>query len=380
MNDNEKEYIRIEKKNGQYFLKLLEKSFKNTPIIDQKSRVLHEDDFIFFPLKENKDLIIKLTESIRKKLNYEIITKENIINPNYKYKSLQEALENKIPKKFFKLIPGSYDIIGNIGIIEFEKFNGFQNKSINNIKVKIAKALTKVNKNVKIVFEKTSEIKGTYRLREITHLFGEYLTETTHKENNCLFKLDISSTFFSPRLVFERNRIATRNIKEGEIIIDLFAGVGPFSIQIAKLHNVIIHAFDINSNAYDYLKKNINLNKLLGKIYPYNLDVREILAQSNDLGIKLKNSCDRIIMNLPEKSIDFINIVCFLMKENGGILHYYDFCEKPEPIEQAIEKLKENLKINNWFVEEILESKIVKAFSPKSDLVVLDTLIKPREN
>jgi len=114
----------------------------------------------------------------------------------------------------------------------------------------------------------------------------------------------------------------------------------------------------------------------LGNVNPHNIDVKELIKPANDLGTILKNSSDRILMNLPEKSIEFIDIVCFLMKEEGGILHYYDFSEKPEPIEKAIEKLKKELINNNWFVEEIRESKIVKAFSPKSDLIVLDVKIK----
>jgi len=369
----EKRFVKIEKKSGQQFLKILEKHFKSAPVIDQKSKVIQEGDFIYFPLIENKELTITLSESIKNIFNYEIVTRENIINPNYRYKSLQEALKGKIPESFYELIPNSYDIIGNLGIIEFDKFKEIQDK---NIKEEIAKALVSINKNIKGVFEKSSEVKGTYRLRELNHLYGENRTVTEHKENNCTFKLDIRNTFFSPRLVFERNRVSKSEIKEGEIIMDLFAGVGPFSLQIAKLHNVVIHAFDINNHAINYLKENIKLNKLLGNVNPHNIDVKELIKPANDLGTILKNSSDRILMNLPEKSIEFIDIVCFLMKEEGGILHYYDFSEKPEPIEKAIEKLKKELINNNWFVEEIRESKIVKAFSPKSDLIVLDVKIK----
>lgn len=373
----EKQFLKIKKKEGELFLKLLEKHFKNTPIIDQKSKTIQENDFILFPLIKDEELIINLNESIKDLIDYELITKENIINPNYKYKSLQEALEDKIPQSFYEFIPNSYDIIGNIGIIEFDKFKEFQDRGI---KAEIAKALMSVNKNVKGVFEKTSNIKGTYRLRELTHLYGESTTITEHKENSCIFKLDIRNSFFSPRLVFERNRVAKSDIKESEIIIDLFAGVGPFSIQITKLRNVIIHAFDINPNAFNYLKENINLNKLIGEVNPHNSDVKELFKPNHDLGIKLKNSVDRIIMNLPERSIEFIDIVCFLMKETGGILHYYDFSEKPKPIEKALKKLRKELRKHNWLIEEILETKIVKAFSPKSDLVVLDIKIKSNGN
>ena len=81
-------------------------------------------------------------------------------------------------------------------------------------------------------------------------------------------------------------------------------------------------------------------------------------------------------MNLPEQSINFIDIACFLMKKTGGILHFYQFCEKPNPIEKGIEKLRIKLNKMGWYLEELINSKIVKPFSPKSDLIVIDAKIK----
>ncbi|GAH99271.1 unnamed protein product, partial [marine sediment metagenome] len=85
---------------------------------------------------------------------------------------------------------------------------------------------------------------------------------------------------------------------------------------------------------------------------------------------------DRIVMNLPEQSINFLDIACFLMKKTGGILHFYQFCEKPNPIKKGIENLTTKLEDSRWQIEEILNSKVVKPFSPKSDLIVIDLKIK----
>jgi tRNA (guanine37-N1)-methyltransferase len=237
-----------------------------------------------------------------------------------------------------------------------------------------------VNKNVNSVFEKKGEISGKYRLRDLNLLYGDKNTETTYRENKCYFKLDVKNTFFSPRLVYERKRVASSNIKENETIIDLFAGVGPFSIQIAKNHNVEIYSFDLNPDAYHYLIKNIEFNNLRGKIHAYNLDVKTLLNPVSELGKKLKNSADRIIMNLPEISLHFLDVTCYLMKKTGGIIHYYHFSEKPNPIQKAIEVLSINIAKKNWKIEKILKSKIVKAYSPKSDLIVLDLVIKSLMN
>jgi len=110
------------------------------------------------------------------------------------------------------------------------------------------------------------------------------------------------------------------------------------------------------------------------------MDIKDLLKPSNKLAINLKNKADRIIMNLPESSLNFLDVTTFLLKETGGLLHIYQFCEKDNPIEKAIQNLKLSLKKLYWNVDKVLFSKIVKAFSPKLDLVVIDAFIKQTIN
>lgn len=369
-------YIKLKKKDGQQFIEFIKKNLKNTQIINNKFKTLYENDYILYPIIEDQDLLVKTKNIIDKQINFELIFKEGTPNENYKFRTLQEALEGKILDEYLDLIPKSYDIIGRIAVVEFDKFHQINDKEYYDFKDKIAKAIVDVNKNIKNVYEKKSEIKGKYRLRELAILYGEEKPETIHKENDCVFKLDIKNTYFSPRLVFERRRIASSEIKKNELIIDMFSGVGPFSIQIAKNKNVKIYAFDINPIACRYLKDNINLNKLKGEIIPRNIDVKDLLESLSQLGKSLFHKADRIIMNLPESSIEFINVACFLMKESGGILHFYQFSEKPNPIGKTLKKLEDGLSLLNWEIESIITSKIVKHYSPKSELVVIDLKIK----
>ena len=369
-------YLKVKKAEGQTALNLIKINYKKYSVINQKYKILYYDEFIFFPLEENKDLIEKVIDSIGNKIEIEIVTKLGIINENYKFKSLQDALKGNIPDAYQELIPKSYDLIGSIAIVEFDKFEHIKNKELSNYKKEVAKAITLVNKKIITVYEKKSEIMGTYRLRDLALLYGENKSETIYKENNCTFKLDVKKTYFTPRLVFERRRVASSEIRENELIIDMFAGVGPFSIQIAKNHDVRVYAFDINPDAYNYLKENIKSNKLKGEVIPYNLNVRDLLNPSDTLGNSLQGKADRIIMNLPERSIEFVDVAGFLMKQSGGILHFYQFSEKPNPIERTIELLNKKLNEFNWLIEEIITSKIVKSYSPKAELVGLDLYIK----
>ncbi|MFX1377792.1 MAG: class I SAM-dependent methyltransferase family protein [Promethearchaeota archaeon] len=375
-NKQEITYIKLNKKDGQRFIDFIKKNFKKIQIINHKFKILYENDYILYPIIPNQELLEKVKNLIDKLIIFELNSQVGIPNEYYKFRTLREALEGKILNEYLDLLPKSYDIIGDIVVVELDKFPQLYGEEFYNFKDKIAKAIVDVNDYIKTVYEKRSEIKGKYRLRELALLYGENKSETVHKENGCFFKLDVKDTYFTPRLVFERRRVGSSGIKETELIIDMFAGVGTFSIQIAKNKNVKIYAFDINPEAYRYLKENINLNKLKGEIFANNIDIKNLLNPKNDLGKRLMNKADRIIMNLPESSIKFIDVACFLMKESGGILHFYRFSDKPNPIEKTLSDLESELSLYNWEIESIMTSRIVKHYSPKSELVVIDVKIK----
>ena len=379
MGRNKKEqtkFIKIKQESAEKFLKLLKTKLTNEPFVDRRIKVIHEGAYVLFPLIDDVEKVNRLIGEISSQLNFNIVNSEGVVEENYKYRSIEDALVGELPENILELVPKSYDVIGKIAIVEFDHINTINDKNVSSYKKKVAEALVSVNKSVKTVYEKLSEVKGIYRLKELKIIYGEDNPETIHKENDCYFKLDVKKTYFTPRLVFERNRVSSSSFKKQELIVDMFTGVGPFSIQIAKKNEVKIYAFDVNPSAYKYITENIEINKIKGKVIAHHMDVKELLNPDNKLGHYLKHKINRIIMNLPEQSINFLDVVCFLMKKPSGILHFYQFCEKPNPIKKGIENLNTNLKDSGWHIEEILNSKIVKPFSPKSDLIVIDLKIK----
>jgi tRNA (guanine37-N1)-methyltransferase len=375
-NKEQTQFVKVKQESAEKFLKLLKTKLSNKPFLDRRIKVKHEGAYVLFPLIDDVEKVKVLIECISNQLNFDIVSAEGVAEVNYKYRSIVDALVGELPENILELVPKSYDIIGKIAIVEFDQINAINDKNVLSYKKKVAEALVSVIKSVETVYEKKSEVKGRYRLKELKAIYGDDNPETIHKENNCVFKLDVKKTYFTPRLVFERKRVSSSNIKKKELIVDMFAGVGPFSIQIAKNSDAKIFAFDVNPSAYKFLNENIESNKMKGEVIAHNMDVKELLNRDNKLGIYLKNKIDRIIMNLPEQSINFLDVACFLMKKPSGILHFYQFCEKPNPIKKGIENLNTNLKGSGWHIEEILNSKVVKPFSPKSDLIVLDLKLK----
>ncbi|MBY9007094.1 MAG: class I SAM-dependent methyltransferase family protein [Candidatus Lokiarchaeota archaeon] len=378
MNDKEIYHVKVKKEDAQYFIGLLERFSKEKSIIYKNFKVIQENKHVLFPIDYEEINIKKIISSVAKSLKIEIVKRKGVLNKDFKFKTLEDALISKIPKKYLEQIPKSFDIIGNIAIIELDMFD--MSTSETDIKNEIALAIIEVNKNVKSVFEKVGEINGVYRLRKLRFIRGINNKETIHKENNCNFNLDIEKTFFTPRLLSERKRISNNNFESNEKIVDLFAGVGPFSIQIAKNNDVNIYCFDINPDAFKYLNKNIKLNKLKGTIHPILLNVNDLLNNSNQIGARLKHKIDRVIMNLPESSLSFINIACHLIKKEGGIIHNYQFCDKPNSVEKAIDNIKNVLNDKNWKLCNVNYAKVLKHISAKKDMIVIDAYIKKPEN
>jgi tRNA (guanine37-N1)-methyltransferase len=368
------QFLKLKKEKVQSFIDSIQKQFESRSIIDYRYKFVKESDFVFIPL--NKKFITVVKNLLDTNLiDHELVYRDAIKSPKFKYKTIEVALKENAPKWPIDLIPKSYDIIGSIAIIEFSDLDDLQNREKIYFKKEVAKAITLVNKSVKSVYEKASEVKGEYRLRKLKILYGKDHPETIHKENYAVFKVNVKKAYFTPRLVNERKRIANSPFRVGELIVDMFAGVGPFSIQIAQKKNVQIYSFDINSIAYKYLTNNIILNHVENLIVPYNIDVKALLKPDSELGSILRNKVDRIIMNLPERSLNFLDVACFLIKKSGGIIHNYQFCNKPNPIKLAIEHFYQNLTKHDYQIKEILHTSVVKSYSPSSDLVSLDVKV-----
>ncbi|MBY9010474.1 MAG: methyltransferase, partial [Candidatus Lokiarchaeota archaeon] len=270
-NKEQTQFVKIKQEFAEKFLKLLKTKLPNEPFLDRRTKVIHEGAYVLFPLINDVEKVKLLIREISNQLNFELVNAEGIDEVNYDFRSIEEALVGELPENILELVPKSYDIIGKIAIVEFDLINTTSDKNVLSYKKKVAEALVSVNKSVEIVYEKKSEVKGRYRLKTLEVIYGNDNPETSHKENGCLFKLDVKNTYFTPRLVFERKRVSSSNFKKQEIIVDMFTGVGPFSIQIAKNNDVKIYAFDVNPSAYKYLNENIENNKMKGEVIAHNM-------------------------------------------------------------------------------------------------------------
>jgi len=184
-------------------------------------------------------------------------------------KRLREILSNTFSKETLNFIYNSYDIIGDIAIIRLTNSSEEYGKII-------AATIMKVHKNIETVLAQTTSVHGDFRLRELKYVAGENKTTTVHKESGCLFLVDVEKCYFSPRLFHERLRVA-KQVKHGEIVVNMFAGVGCFSIMIA-VHSAAakIYSVDINPMAIHCMQENVRLNRVYAKVIPTFGDAKKL--------------------------------------------------------------------------------------------------------
>ena len=302
-------------------------------------RIKAEVDYGYIPIKEDID-------------GYEIVDAE-LEELNTHPHNFSELLEDELTTEEIDDLKTSFDTIGDIVILEIPD-NLYSKKNI------IGKATLDFTKR-RSIYMKKSAVHGTIRIRDLELIAGEDNPITIHKEHGARLKLNVEEVYFSPRLATERKRVSD-SVYDGENILDMFCGIGPFPIIIARNNNVNITGIDINENAIKYFKENIKLNKV------ENIDA--ICGDAREISTSFKSKFDRIIMNLPGLAYDFLDVAMNLI-EDDGIINYYEFSDG---YEQGTKKLNDAALKENKNVE-IINTRKVKSTSPGEWHVAIDAKI-----
>jgi tRNA (guanine37-N1)-methyltransferase len=329
-------------------------------ISDRTLEIQRGEGQIFVPLvrrpEENELAVLK--EQVP---DFQLATKV-FTEKKQEKKMLVEVLKNQLPPHLSTSVPRALDIVGDIAIIEIPP----ELKAHENL---IGGAVLETHKNIRTVLAKASAVTGTYRLREFNVIAGENRTDTVYKEYGCNYQVDIAKVYFSPRLSHEHKRVASL-VQKGETVVDLFAGVGPFSVLIAKtVENVKVYALDINPEAIEILKRNARRNRVETRVFPILGNARQVIED------ELLGVADRVIMNLPEKAIEFVDTACRAVKPAGGTIHHYGFIRLPDSIESMKQRFSEAVEKAGRKVDAFLFAKTIRETAPYEWQVALDAKI-----
>lgn len=256
----------------------------------------------------------------------------------------------------------SFDVIGDIVIMKIPD-------SLLSKKYAIGNRLLENLNSANSVFLQTSAIEGDYRLRKLELIAGTNRTVTEHHEHGCRFKVDVSKVYFSPRLSTERLRIAEK-VEDNEIVTNMFAGVGTFSILIAK-QNPRSVVFDIDSNARASLLCLVNakLNRVQDRVFPFCGDAKYIASKI------LSGVSNRVLMPLPERAKEFVGSAIACLKQQGGTIHYFAHVgghNKKDAINEGILNTTNAFKDYNHV---IAGTRVVREVGPRLYQIVSDVSV-----
>jgi len=316
------QFIRVNKEDGEKTRReLIEHG-----VIDKELKIKPDQNYILIPVK-------KAVEGYG----------------NVGYDDFEKVVKEETPQEILGTSP-AYELVGDIAIVD--RYESDLSR--------IANALIK-QKKVRTVLYADTPVIGEYRIRKLSYLAGEKTTETVYRENKCRYLLDVSKVYFTPRLATERVRIANQ-VNDGETVVDMFAGIGPFSILIAKrCPNSHVIAIDKNPVAVKYLRENVKLNKL------ENIEVREGDVRDASNGI---SDADHVIMNLPQSGFEFLD-VAFGMVKKGGVVHFYGISHEDDLFDGTLLKIEEAARRCNVSIVPI-GKRAVRPYAPYQYNICID--------
>lgn len=297
--------IRVLKKEGED----LRSRLVNSKLLDIRHKIRVDGEYLVIPVLCDSFEGYEAKESEAEELDIRPIDYKEILN---------------FPDWLNEELPRSYDLIGDVALIKLPDV-------LIPYKEKIGDAMIKATPCIRVVMM-DSGVKGEFRVRELERISGTGTSETVHKEFGVKIAVDPSFVYFNPRLASERARIALA-VKKGETVIDMFSGVSPFPVVISKLaHPKVIYSIDLNPEAERFTKMNIEMNHIKNIVSIIG-DAREVVKQLP--------KADRIIMNLPQSSDEFLDSAMESAK-TGAVIHMHKVLERAD-LEDFLSGIEERM-------------------------------------
>jgi len=311
-----------------------------------------KDNLVFFPITDvmNIEKIIKNPDVIIG--TYQFISRSKKI-------PLDELIKDNHPNLVKNNISLKFDQIGELIILKLDPI-----KTEISSRKYIGELILRHNPKVQTVLNKIDSIEGQKRLYPIEILAGKTQTTTWHHEYGLRIFCDVENAYFNPRLAEEHHRVG-KSVFDGDLILDMFTGVGSFALHCAANSFCNIISVDINKYAIESLKRSISKNKLKGIINP--------IISDSTLFLNKKQSFNRIIINFPQNSWEYISLASKFLKKNG-VITFYQFISKDDLSEAGISDILER-KLKGLKSYKVIYHRIGREISPSRTQLNVDIQI-----
>ncbi len=274
---------------------------------------------------------------------------------------LMKKLANVLSPEELTLIPTGYQIIGDILLLNLKS-------PLLKHQDSIANAILEILPPIKTVYLHTGGIKGQFREpNQVRYIAGEKKSITRHLENHVVFEFDIEKIMFAKGNINERKYLP-KLVQPGEIIVDMFAGIGYFSVPIAvHARPSHIYSIEINPTSFAFLQKNIALNKVESVISPSLGNCRDVASQLAKDGI----FADRIIMGILPAPKEYLPAALQLAHLGKITIIHYEGVVVRKDIEPLFQDVRYACQQAGRVVA-LREWRIVKNYGPFKYHAVLD--------
>ncbi len=321
--------IKVSRGRGEVFRKAL----VDLGVFDQSFRIWSDEAYVYLPVLDLDD---EAAGELGALGEFELVFAEFL--PRERKPKAEDILGRR----------PHFEVVGEIAIVDPGDAE------------EVALALMKAHRNIKTVIAPMGPVEGEFRTRRFRHVAGETRTATLHKEHGLLYKVDLERAYFTPRLGTERLRVA-RQVGPSDLVIDMFAGVGPFALLMARRGAKVI-AIDKNPAAVRLLRENAELNRI------GNVDILE--GDALEIAGVYEGRADHVVMNLPHSAHIFLTPAIKAARE-GGIVHYYSISPE-EDLYGKDTALIEDAALQSGADIEVIYRGMVRSYAPRQYNVVID--------
>lgn len=265
------------------------------------------------------------------------MTRTQLIKPR-----IRELLSRELPPELVRMLPKHWVRIGDVLILPLRP-------ELEPYRHRIAEVYARVL-GVKTVLKK-GRIGGEFRETNYEVLYGKD-TVTVHVENGVRYKLDVARVMFSPANVKERVRMAGV-ARPGELVVDMFAGVGHLSLPMAVHGKARVIAIEKSPYTFRFLVENIELNRVQDRMTAYNIDNRDFPGE---------DVADRVLMGYVVRTHEFIPKALSIAKD-GAIIHYHNTVPERLMPEEPFETFRRTAEEHGYRVEKLNEL-VIKRYAP----------------
>jgi tRNA wybutosine-synthesizing protein 2 len=275
--------------------------------------------------------------------------------------ALKGLLKDEVPKELLEYLPSGFQQIGDIIVIKLPEQVRMYADEIGDAALRHCKARAVCARG---------PVTGSLREPEIRVIAGEG-TETTHTENGCLYRLDVAKVMFAKGNIKERGRLAGL-AKPRESVIDMFAGIGYFSIPMAKAcPDCRLTAIDMNPASIRYLEENCRLNKVA--------NIKTVRDDCRLVALRMKDKADRIVMGYLPGTSAYLQAALEMLKPRG-VIHFHDVFTEAELWDTPLELLRTAARAAGYRLVKTEHKRKVKQYAPRRWHVVIDASFEKLKN